>query len=384
MQTKSLLAMTLLLVGTQHLTACTIVTASDDADEGDAATSNDDTTSDETTDKGDSGESEVDGGVTTSDDDTTSDNHTADDTDATNSEDGGTETSTDDTNGEDDSDASEGDAGDETTTDPNQGDDAGSVGGNVYKNGSVNLQQSVTTVSSVSIVTSSASASFGISTFGSTGEQPLVDLPCETKTVGACTLSECEFGDDSEPQPEDPEYSFEQVSAGSIKITGTTADLTLTAGNDKTYTPVTATERWWEGGETLVVQAPGSDDVPAFELELAAPSAVELTAPELSLLQPVSASRAEDFEILWDNGAEGTVSITIADADSEPVARSISCTVDADSGGITVDASLLENFSDEALVSVTVGNTTTKTVEGWALAFTASSSAGSGMVEFED
>src|SRR5690606_35714201 len=98
------------------------------------------------------------------------------------------------------------------------------------------------------------------------------------------------------------------------------ADLTLTAGNDQTYTPVTATERWWEGGETLVVQAPGSDDVPAFELELAAPSAVELTAPELSLLQPASASRTEDFEILWGNGDEGTVSITIADTDSEPVA----------------------------------------------------------------
>ncbi len=59
MHTKSLFAMTLLLVGSQQLTACTIVDASDDtdttADEPDAATTSDDsddTSDDETTDEG--------------------------------------------------------------------------------------------------------------------------------------------------------------------------------------------------------------------------------------------------------------------------------------------------------------------------------------------
>lgn len=391
MHTKSLFAMTLLLVGSQSLSACTIVDASDDPAEGehDAATANEDTTEDETS--NDTAATENDASAQSS-----NDTDEADDADETSTnEDAGTTDSSDDTThseGEEDGgsegEAPEGDGGDTDTTD-SEGEDTSPDEGTVYKNGSIGITQSILGAAGFEIVSASATASFAISTFEATPTQPVVELPCETTTVGDCTLRVCELDGDSEPEPEvDSGYSSESVSAGSVKITGVTEDITLTANSDGEYTSAQAQgSRWFSGGETFIASAPGSDAVPAFSIELTAPSALTVTAPELSLTTPVNASRSADFEVVWSDADEGNIALSMTDAsetDVDATVRQITCSVPASAGSVVIDASLLSGFGDSAMVNATIADSVTMTVEDWSLAFSVSSTAASGLVELED
>lgn len=365
MHTKSLIALTLFLVGAPSLTACTIVTASDGDDAG--AGGGDDT-KDDTTSKGGTSD-QNDGGANSDKTD-----------DTANDEDGGASDASDQTTAsDDDSDGgdrtAEGDAGEETTNPPEE--DGGMDG--VFKGGSVSLMQMSLSVGGTEITTATASAGFGITAFDGSNGSPDVDTPCETTTVGKCTLMECEaIGDAGAGQGQS---TYTKASAGNVKITGLSADVEL-VDNSGTYAAVSGTSRWWNGGEKLVASAPGGDEVPKFSLELEAPALITMTSPSVELGEAVSMSRSTDFEVAWEDGEEGDVTLYVIDADDAN--RSISCTVPADAGGVVIDESLLSDFSDEGALTVTLSSATSKVVDGWTLSFSAGVPVVSAEIAFED
>jgi hypothetical protein len=383
MATKSLFAMTLLLVGSQSLTACTIVDATDNADAGgrdqDAApnddTTNDDTTNDDTTNESDDTDGEDEDSGAASDD-----TNQSDDTDG---EDGGTPTTSD---TEDEGDAGDGeapgeDAGGEETSDSQDG--GASTGDTVLKHGSITLNQTAITAGEVQVVTGSASAGFSISTFDATTDAPIVDSNCDTTTVGSCSLLECDLFTGDAGAGDDSNGSSRTVGAGTIKITGLLEDLELEFDNTSGYQPAIGTSRWWSGGEEVTASAPGTDDVPEFSIGLNAPAAVSLTSPTISLLEALNVSRSDGIELVWEGGETGTVTLQVIDS-TATASRMITCSVDADSGGVVVDGSLLEDFSDAGALTLTSVGTTAKTVDDWSLTFSANAVIASSQVAFEE
>lgn len=360
MHTKSLFALTVLLLGAPSLTACTIeVSDGDDTETSgrDASTTKDNTSK---------GDTRNDGGASGETDDTLV------------VEDGGSDRSNETTASDDGEQTVEGDAGDDNdTTNPADG---GGSGYESFKSGSISLMQMSLSVGGTEIITATASAGFGITTFAS-GERPNVDIPCETTTVGNCTLLECETSE-SDAGGGEGQSTYTKVSAGTVKITGLSEDLQLKDDGKGTYTPVSGTSRLWSGGEKLVASAPGGGEVPEFSIELDAPSSITVTSPALELGEALNASRSSDLELEWQDGEEGEVTVYVIDVDD--TTRTISCTVPADAGGVVIDESLLSDFGDEGALSVTLTSATTKVVDGWSLSFSAGDPVVSAEIAFED
>lgn len=408
MQAKSLFVFAILLAASPSMFACTVTDGADEEtdDTVDAGDSDDadDSSSDDTTDEGDDTADE--GDDTADEGDDTADE--GDDTDetATSDEDGGTEqpeadSGSDVTEPEEgdggavDSDGGdepteEGDGGSDETTEEGDGGgeepegDAEAPSGNTFKSGTIGLTQMSIKVLDAEIVTSGANAGFSITTY----DGPLPNqaaLPCEVTTEGSCSLSVCDFSG-QEPAPEQPSSTTKAVSAGDVTITGLSEEVVLSSDDMGSYTPASAMARYWEGGETVVASAPGSDEVPAFSVELTAPSAVSLTAPELDPLgSPLSVSRAEPFEVAWTDGADGTITVMLTDAaNDEELSRMITCIVPTSEGGVTIHDSLLADFGDEGAISASISATGNTTVEDWSLSISASATLAAGSVEFTD
>jgi hypothetical protein len=395
MQRHSTIAQIIALVAIPVLSACTVTVVEDDADM-DAAADDDPTGSDSDggasdTDDTDEPTSESDGGASETDDDTNSngDEPATDgggtsepEQDAGGADAGDASTGTDDETGEDsDGGATEDPQGDAGGDDPTEeGDGGGAVGGTI-KTGYIALSQQVLTVLEQQIVSSAAGAGFSVSTYEQAPSEP-VDLPCETETSGLCVLQVCETSDGA-PTP-GPTVTSMAVSAGDISITGLSEPVTLSSDESNNYTPVTAQVAYWEGGEAVVASAPGSDDVPAFELELTAPSAVTLVEPELSLLAATEISRAADLRVAWSEGDEGTLTIVVADSSEEDLSRLVTCTVPVADGEVEIDQALLAGFGDEGAIAISLTANQSAMVEDWNLTLSASSSLGSGAVTFTD
>jgi hypothetical protein len=377
MHTKSLVALTFLFVGANHLTACTVVDETNDTDttgEQDAAPSDDDTTNGGKSDAGNDDDTTNEPGTTDADaSGESNDTSAAGDAGAGDSTDDTDDT--DDTDSTDDDETSDGDGGAPDTTDPDEPDD----GDQVHKSGTVTLTQTVLSLEGLEIVTSSASAGFSVVTFNNSDEDPTAGA-CESTTVGSCVLTVCETGDDSDSD-EDPDYSLVYSSAGAVEITGLDEDVTL-VDNNGTYESKIALARWWSGGEELVASAPGSADVPKFSVNLVAPSSVTVTSPELGT-DELSVSRSADLEVTWSDGENGTVSVSVIGGD-DSLSRMIACSAPASADGIVVDASLLSDFPAEAVASVSITQSSTKTVDDWSLLFSAAQTVATGALAFED
>lgn len=410
MQAKSLFVFAILLVASPSMYACTVTDGADEsddnADSGVSDESADDNSSDDTTDEGDDTADEGDDTTTEGDDTADEGDDTADESDetATTDEDGGTDAPEGDGGDvtepeEGDGGAVDSDGGDETTEEGDGGSDetteegdgggeepegdAAAPSGDTIKSGSVGLSQLIFSVLDVETVSANANAGFSITTY----DGPFPDqaaLPCVVTTEGSCSLSVCDFSD-QEPAPEGPGSTSKAVSAGDVTITGLSEEVVLSSDDNGSYTAASGTSRYWEGGETVVVSAPGSDDVPEFSIELTAPSDVSITDPEITLGVPVGVSRAEPFEVAWSEGDDGTISVSLIDgANDAELTRMITCTVPASAGGVTVDESLLEGFSDDGAISVSISAAAAATVEDWSLSVSASGTLASGTVAFTD
>lgn len=378
MKSKSLLPFAWILLIAPAALACT-VTVGDDDEESDEVTETDDAT-----DEGDAGSSDE----TESDDGSETDDAGPETDDPAEADAG-----TDEVEPDEDGGATSDDAGadDEDPTDPGEGDDdAGAPegdgggdapSGDTVKSGVIALSQQSLSVLDQVVTSTTAFASFSIFTPGSSSADPDA-LPCEVETVGSCTLSVCDTSDVSQDPP--ASGTSMQVSAGDVTIDGLAQELVLSSEASGNYTPVTGMTALWEGGETVTASAPGSADVPEFSLEVSAPSDVSLTAPELDLLTPLAVSRSADLEFTWSEGEDGTVTVMISESMGDDVSRSISCSVAATEGSVSVDASLLEDFTGQGALSAVITAAGQTTVDDWAISISASSSLASGLVEFGD
>jgi hypothetical protein len=400
MQPKSLFAFALMLAAAPTAFACTVtVNEADDDEEGDAAVNASDDTADEgsdpddpSTDPSDTDEPsapEQDGGSVDPGTEPTADSGVAPqptegdgpgdgggDPTSPDAEDAATDDATDDEN-------TDADGGpDEATDDPTeQGDAAAPVGG-TFKTGTISLSQQSLVVLDQEIVTAAAGAGFSIVTQGSAPPAG-GNLPCESETVGSCTLQVCDLTDtDNNPDPSPG--TIVQVSAGDIGVTGLSQEITLSSDDSGNYAPMTGMVKFWEGGETVTASAAGSDDVPEFSIELVAPSAVSWTSPELSIAAATTISRGSAFEAAWTEGAEGTITVMLSDAASDDVSRSVTCVLAVSEGGVTIDEALLSGFSDEGFMSASVATSATKTVEDWSMTIAASGTIATGQVAFTD
>jgi hypothetical protein len=133
---------------------------------------------------------------------------------------------------------------------------------------------------------------------------------CTTTTIStsasdceatACIVSANPFGDGGHLEPG-------QASAGVITFGGSVASIVLTPSSvPAVYTPFTSPDRWFAGGEQVIIDVAG-DEAPHTRWLPLAPTPVMMTPPPGNWF---GISRASDFTISWSGGTVGGVGLTI-------------------------------------------------------------------------
>jgi hypothetical protein len=129
-----------------------------------------------------------------------------------------------------------------------------------------------------------------------------------------------------------------EISAGTIVVSGGIDTVTLTPAADGTYAAVNVQKkRLFAGGETLRVVASGdAAGVPAFSAQVTAPPR------DLLVQSPATASvavdRSRDLSVSWQSRAGATISLYLSDATSE---HEVSCQFPSEQGTASIPASLL-------------------------------------------
>ena len=229
--------------------------------------------------------------------------------------------------------------------------------------GLITASSEVQTVDGVTQITSIVSAYVGIYS------SPPFEGLCDVETIGPCARSRCG------PLTGDPVTAW-QVDAGTLTLDGGTRDVALEVLADGSYDYyLSTTEHLFVGGESLVVTAPGGEYVPAFEIAVTAPSAIDLVAPTFG---PEGLTvGGVDLDVEWTGGEAGSVVIYLStfsnDQGAETSQANLVCTFAAAAGeGVVPAAALAEllptsdavngNFSVVSL-SLQIAEVGTGTVE---------------------
>lgn len=136
-------------------------------------------------------------------------------------------------------------------------------------------------------------------------------------------------------------YSYSNVSAGIITLTGGLTPVTLMPGPSSAatsgivYAPVSASGL--PAGGVVTITATG-DTAPPFTLDLPLPSVVTWLQP--SPLSAWTIDTTQDLPITWSGGSQGTVLIGIQETQVDHL-YSVQCTFAASAGGGTIPSSLL-------------------------------------------
>ncbi len=356
--------------------ACTVVTKNpdDDTDETEESDLGGETegsdAGDTETEASDAEDTEVEGSDA---EDSDAEDSGAEDSDA---EDSGAGSDADDDAGADvDGGAEEGDGG-EAETDTAEG-DGGSGGGGEVKTGSISLTQSVLVVAALPdpIVSASITGAF---TMTSTTEQAEID--CESTTVDSCTMTVCAI-----PDGNGGSSTSVTVSAGDITVSGLRSTPAV-AYNEATgiYSSTPTADYLWDESVEATVEATGSDDVPAFSMDLTLPDLITVTAPEADALSNFAISRSSDLDVEWEGGGEGMVSVSLSGATNDETIA-ISCVVPSDEGGVSVDASLLEPLPDTGAMSISATASATSDIgDDWMISFSGTNLGASGTTTVTD
>ncbi len=137
------------------------------------------------------------------------------------------------------------------------------------------------------------------------------------------------------------------VSAGTLTLLDDAAAV-ASMPFDPTNGYGTLTSVSWDGGDSLTVRAAG-DVVAPFEVETHAP--VDFTGLSPSLSGGVTLPTGSSWTLSWAPGGADSVEITIGAApgvsvpDGGTPVGSITCTPDDDAGTVTIDSTLLANFT---------------------------------------
>jgi hypothetical protein len=134
-------------------------------------------------------------------------------------------------------------------------------------------------------------------------------------------------------------------SAGTINVTGGNKALALTVSGTA-YTAITdSANSLWSGGEPISVVAAGAD-VPAFSIQIVAPSEVVMTAPAPPAAgQSLSISTNSDMQLTWSGGASGAkvhARLSLNVFTPTLYSQSLDCYYDATSGSGTIPTTALK------------------------------------------
>lgn len=109
-----------------------------------------------------------------------------------------------------------------------------------------------------------------------------------------------------------------------------------------------------------------------------------MTAPVASADGGYTISRTTDLKVTWTGGVEGTTTVAVTSGTTASGNVTISCSVAAASGALTVPIGMLASLGASGTFSAGVANVATKTVAGWQMSFQASSTRDLGSATFSD
>jgi hypothetical protein len=249
------------------------------------------------------------------------------------------------------------------------GNDATTGPGN--KIGVIALSETSQTIPGLgAIVASGAQATFGFQAGTSA---------CTSTTKGDCQLFVC-------PTSSNPTTTPTFLQAGTVTVTGLAMDVPLTlkqGTTGATYMSASYSSYLWTSSRAATVEVTGSADVPAFTMNLTAPSPITVTSPLPSSTMTYTISRSSDVVVTWSGGVDGTAQVNLSSNSSGATqSLSITCSVDASKGTVTVPASLMSGFASSGGFVAAVYNSATKNVGDWLMEFQATQQTGAGTVTF--
>ena len=181
------------------------------------------------------------------------------------------------------------------------------------------------------------------------------------KTVGPCLLET--IGEGTAAIEED-------LSAGTVHITGGAKPVDLLPRTDHTYAVVTGNESLWNGGETLTVSADGKD-VPAFTTSFKAPGKITLSAPAPTA-GALTVTRSAGVTATFSGTSSGAV-VLYFDIASGQQAFTVTCTFDASLGSAQIPAAAFADFpAGDGTFNFYVKESRVVSPSGWQVRFTAS------------
>jgi hypothetical protein len=192
---------------------------------------------------------------------------------------------------------------------------------------------------------------------------------CHSSTYGACDVQSCVFGGTAS----DGGVSITYTDAGPLTISGVLVNngtMTLTPGAYG-YDTVSGAVALFDGGDTVHFVASGNaNGAPAFDVQLVAPSSVQVSAPDF-VQGKVVASANHDLAVAWTGSSAANVTVQLAAGTSgtSAVAR---CTFAGNSGGGVVPAAAIAavgSAGGSASILVMSESRTTRNPDGWSIAF---------------
>jgi len=182
-----------------------------------------------------------------------------------------------------------------------------------------------------------------------------------SETVGACEVRTHRFDG---PDGGFPKYK----NAGKLTLSGGAFPLSLALGPGG-YSAVSDSEKaLFEGGETLTFAAVGASDVPAFSVDLVAPSHVTVTAPVIIPGQKLELDKTTPFTLEWSGESAGQIEVVLSGPQQLPEPQTtIICRFDVAAGAaeIPVEALAKVALSGTGTMSVNAVSRVDHVAEGW-------------------
>ncbi|MCU0701705.1 MAG: hypothetical protein MUC96_34795 [Myxococcaceae bacterium] len=253
------------------------------------------------------------------------------------------------------------------------GGSAGGQASTTLRSGTITLTQSSFMVAGMTISSGSISGSF-TSVSGPAGASP-----CVESTVSNCTTTVCDFAMGGGA---DAGTTSTLDSAGMLSVAGTRVDggVTLAPGAMGTYSR-TFMSQLWGGGETLTVAATGAA-VPAFSQTVAAPTDLNVTAPDCPLSSCPAINKTMPLVVSWTGGGTSTVVVNVSVNDTAANRLgTFFCTFPASAGTGMIPASVLGVVpAGTGVITIQPTNTTRFMAGSYQVTLTASGSGVLGSV----
>ncbi|HEX3697970.1 MAG TPA: hypothetical protein VH374_21530 [Polyangia bacterium] len=173
------------------------------------------------------------------------------------------------------------------------------------------------------------------------------------------------------------------MNAGNVTVTGLAMDVPLTYhATPGSYISAAYSGYLWTSSHPATVVVTGSADVPAFTLNVTAPNPISVTSPSAQSNSTYTISRGSALAVTWTGGVEGMVTVGVSSGTTATGQISISCSVDAATGAVTVPAPFMAKLGATGGFSAGVTNVTNKTIGDWLMHFQAGTSKDEGTATF--